>query len=75
MIFAALSQDMDAQKRQEYEEWMRNQEREQQMMEYDCSVKYEEKASEVRQQQTQQTMVQTMEVRQGKVVISQTIRL
>ena len=51
---------------------MKNQEREQQMMEYDCSVKDEEKASEVKkqqqqqQQQSQQTMVQqSMEIRQG----------
>ena len=57
---------MDAQKRKEYEEWLRNQEREQQMMEYDCSVKYEEKASEVKQTIVTSSVQQSMEVRQGK---------
>lgn len=37
---------LDDQKRREYEAWLKAQEKEQQMMEYDCSVKYEENQKE-----------------------------
>ena len=33
--------DLEEQKRKEYEQWFKTQEREQQALEYDCSVKYE----------------------------------
>ena len=34
--------DLEEQKRREYEAWFKSQEREQQLLEYDCSVKYVE---------------------------------
>jgi hypothetical protein len=34
--------DLEEQKRREYEAWFKTQEREQQLLEYDCSVKYVE---------------------------------
>ena len=35
------SLDLEEQKRKEYEQWFKTQEREQQALEYDCSVKCE----------------------------------
>ncbi len=43
---AAVAASVDEQKRQEYAEWLKQQEKEQQMLEYDCSVKYEVKQVE-----------------------------
>lgn len=45
---------VDEQKRQEYAEWLKQQEKEQQMLEYDCSVKYEVKQAETPVPQEQQ---------------------
>jgi len=36
---------LEEQKRREYEQWFKTQEREQQALEYDCSVKYEATAT------------------------------
>lgn len=38
-----LTADIEEAKRREYEIWFKNQEKEQEMLEYDCSVKYQEK--------------------------------
>jgi len=38
-----LTVDIEEAKRREYELWFKNQEKEQEMLEYDCSVKYQEK--------------------------------
>ena len=42
--------DLEEQKRREYETWFKNQEREQQLLEYDCSVQYVEKQPQQQQQ-------------------------
>merc|ERR1712055_1175510 len=53
--------DLEEQKRREYEQWFKTQEREQQALEYDCSVKYEETATStnvLEAQTVQQSSVQ-----------------
>ena len=41
------SKNLEEEKRMEYEQWLKQQQKEQQMMQYDCSVKYEESQSAV----------------------------
>ena len=36
---------MEEQKRREYEQWFKTQEKEQQDLEYDCSVKYDQRTT------------------------------
>merc|ERR1712038_1523843 len=50
--------DLEEQKRREYEQWFKTQEREQQALEYDCSVKYEATATASKAQSTQQSSIQ-----------------
>jgi len=50
--------DLEEQKRREYEQWFKTQEREQQALEYDCSVKYEATATASKAQSTQQSSTQ-----------------
>ena len=54
-------------KRQEYEEWLKSQEKEQQKLEYECSVKYEENKQELRQQQEEQQLI-LQQHHQGPIV-------
>merc|ERR1712061_872770 len=52
------SVDLEEQKRREYEQWFKTQEKEQQALEYDCSVKYEATATASKAQSTQQSSTQ-----------------
>ena len=53
--------DVEEQKRREYEAWFKTQEREQQLLEYDCSVKYVEKQVDQHVQHQEVTQVTRQE--------------
>ena len=53
--------DLEEQKRREYEAWFKSQEREQQLLEYDCSVKYVEKQVDQRVQHQEVTQITRQE--------------
>ena len=66
--------DLEEQKRREYEAWFKSQEREQQLLEYDCSVKYVEKQVDqhVQHQEVTQITRQEQHFQQQQQLMSST---
>merc|ERR1719412_1744081 len=56
------SVDLEEQKRREYEQWFKTQEKEQQDLEYDCSVKYDQRTT------TSTNVLEAQSVQQSSVV-------
>jgi hypothetical protein len=54
--------DLEEQKRREYEQWFKTQEKEQQALEYDCSVKYDQRTT------TSTNVLEAQTVQQSSVV-------
>merc|ERR1719245_2875334 len=68
------SLNLEEEKRMEYEQWLKQQQKEQQMMQYDCSVKYEESQSAVSSTATTQGATKTQDEVDRAAVEAQMIR-